>query len=99
MEINDSNIQKQIEGSDYIFREACSDRYIAEISEFKEQYLYEILSTKFEQAVNDFILIDGNLFGRKRVHVDIYMGKIRERELRPHGSLNQFYEAFLLGFL
>ena len=36
-----------------------------------------------------------NLFGRKRVHVDIYMGKIRERELRPHGSLNQFYEAFL----
>ena len=40
-----------------------------------------------------------NLFGRKRVHVDIYMGKIRERELRPHGSLNQFYEAFLLGFL
>ena len=65
LEINDSNIQKQIEGSDYIFREACSDRYIAEISEFKEQYLYEILSTKFEQAVNDFILIDGNLFGRK----------------------------------
>ena len=39
------------------------------------------------------------IWKKKSVHVDIHMGKIRERELCPHGSLNQFYEAFLLGFL
>ena len=63
--INDSHFQTQVEASDYIFREASTDRYIAEMVEFKEEYLYNVLRSNFEKAVDDFISIDGDLFGRK----------------------------------
>ena len=33
------------------------------------------------------------------MHVDIHKGGFREGQSRPNGSLNYFYEAFLLGFL
>ena len=63
--INDSHFQTQVEASDYIFREASTNRYIAEMVEFKEEYLYNVLRSNFEKAVDDFISIDGDLFGRK----------------------------------
>ena len=63
--LNETSLQNQLNNSDYLFREACSDRYIVEMSEFKERFLYKILSEKFAEAVENFIKFDGELFGNK----------------------------------
>ena len=55
MKLNEEYINTQIEETDYIFREACTDRYLVETTEFKEEYLYPLLNAKFTEAIETLL--------------------------------------------
>ena len=65
MKLNEEYINTQIEETDYIFREACTDRYLVETTEFKEEYLYPLLNAKFTEAIETLFAIDGDIFGQR----------------------------------